>query len=257
MIPQLDLGQSEPVTVVIPAYNEEKWIGHILDVLGQVTELTQIIVVDDGSTDKTAAILYECQQLDRRIHLVRLPVNCGKGGAMLAGANASHNDLIVFLDADLIGLGPEHILALIEPVQLGRCCMTLGIFTGGRWQTDWSHRLTPFLSGQRCLRWSLFRLTPHIATTRWGIELALSLHAWSNCYGVVAISWYGVTHAMRSEKMDNLKACWSHLQMWTDIGKYLVRYLLGQKKSPVQLQPSRVPPDHRDTTGKPETTVMN
>lgn len=244
MISQLDLSQIEPATVVIPAYNEEKRIGHVLDVLGHVTEFTQIIVVDDGSTDKTAAILFEYQQLDRRIHLIRLPINCGKSGAMLAGANASFNDLIVFLDADLIGLCPQHILALIKPVQNGQCHMALGIFNEGRWQTDWSHRLTPFLSGQRCLRWSLFRSTPNAATTRWGIELALSLYAWCNQYPVMAVSWFGVTHAMRSEKMDGLKACWSHLKMWLDIGKYLVRNLPGKKKSPVQLQPTRVSRDH-------------
>ena len=89
---------------------------------------------------------------DARIQLVCLSANQGKGGAMLAGAQVSDNDLIVFLDADLIGLHPENVLALIEPVSNGTCSMTLGIFTQGRFQTDLTHWLTPFLSGQRCLR---------------------------------------------------------------------------------------------------------
>ena len=66
---------------------------------------------------------------DARIQLVCLSANQGKGGAMLAGAQVSNNDLIVFLDADLIGLHPENVLALIEPVNNGKCSMTLGIFT--------------------------------------------------------------------------------------------------------------------------------
>ena len=58
---------------------------------------------------------------DARIQLVCLSANQGKGGAMLAGAQVSDNDLIVFLDADLIGLHPENVLTLIEPVSNGKC----------------------------------------------------------------------------------------------------------------------------------------
>jgi glycosyltransferase involved in cell wall biosynthesis len=219
----------EPVTAVIPAYNEEAYIGETLEILRSVESLTQILVVDDCSTDETVAIVQAQSDVDQRVRLLTLPTNQGKGDAVLAGANASHNDLTVLLDADLIGLRPQNVLDLIEPVRSFRYGMTLGIFTHGRLQTDWSHRLTPFLSGQRCLRWSLFRDTPGMEGARWGIEVALSLHAWRHQFGVLRVPWSGVTHAMRMEKVKGLDSYVSHLVMWYDISKYVIRHFRLEK----------------------------
>lgn len=235
----------EPVTAVIPAYNEEAYIGEILDVLRSVESLTQIIVVDDCSTDETAAIVQAQSDVDERVQLLALPANQGKAGAVVTGANASRNDLIVCLDADLIGLRPENVLDLIEPVRSFGCGMTLGIFVHGRFRTDWSHKLTPFLSGQRCLRWSLFRNTPGIADARWGIEVALSLYAWHHQYFVLQVPWHGVTHAMRTEKMKGLDSYVSHLVMWRDIGKYVIRHLRHWDKPSRRRSTRKAPAMHR------------
>lgn len=222
--------RERPVTAIIPAYNEAQHIGTLLDVLCQVGVLSEIIVVDDCSTDTTAEIVRTYCHQNGRIRLVSLPFNLGKGGALAAGAQASKNDLLVFLDADLFDLQPRHILDLIEPVRSGVCNMTLGIFKGGRLQTDLSHRLTPFLSGQRCLRWSLFQHTPEIVAARWGAEVALSLYARQNKLQIQIVPWRGVTHVMRPEKTRGLEGYWSHLRMWLDIGKYLLRHLATRRE---------------------------
>lgn len=222
--------REKPVTAIIPAFNEAQHISRVLEVLGQVDVLSEIIVVDDCSKDATADIVRSYCQIDRRIHLVSLHLNQGKGGAMVAGAQTSKNDLIVFLDADLINLQPEHVLSLITPVRSGDCSMSLGIFKGGRFQTDWSHRLTPFLSGQRCLRWSLFQHTPEIASSRWEVEVALSLFARQNRLSVQIVPWLGVTHVMRPEKLSGLEGYLSHFHMWADIGKYLLCQLTASKE---------------------------
>lgn len=224
----------QPVTAIIPAHNEEKHLGAVLAALRQVEALTQIIVVDDGSVDETAKVVHAGYRLDKRTQLVHLPVNQGKGKAMLAGITKRYNDLLLFLDADLLGLRPENITALLEPVQRGEEAMTIGIFRDGRGPTDWSHKLTPFLSGQRCLRWSLFADTPDIDATRWSIEMSLSLHAWRRGYSVSLVPWSGVTHVMRSEKTNKAEAVWSHLQMWLEIGKYAVRQLFAKVTGPAR-----------------------
>lgn len=239
----------EPVCAVIPAYNEEDYIGTVLDVLINVEDLAQILVVDDGSADATSQIVRQYAQQDARVNLLCLAQNLGKGGAMVAGAETVEQDLVLFLDADLKGLRPEHVRALCAPVCWGECDMTLGLFTQGRRQTDWSHRLTPFLSGQRCLRWSLYRDAPELGQARWGVEVALSLYAWHHQHTVQKIFWPGVTHAMRMEKQHGLGGYWSHLKMWLDIGRYFSRYflfqsLLGQGRNEMSM-PARLPQSAR------------
>ncbi|MCI0395343.1 MAG: glycosyltransferase family 2 protein [Chloroflexi bacterium] len=232
----------ESVTAVIPAYNEAQRIGAILNVLQNVHELSQIVVVDDGSTDNTAAIVHRWRELDPRVLLKCLPENQGKGGAMVAGAETSANDIVTFLDADLVGIKPDHIQALIEPVKSGQCAMSLGLFNNGRRTTDLSHELIPFLSGQRCLRWSLFRAAPDLASTRWGIEVALSLYASRRAYPIRTVLWNGVTHAMRVEKGSFLAGCWSYWQMWSDIASYVLKRLsnLGRSKKETRVYIQRM-----------------
>jgi polyisoprenyl-phosphate glycosyltransferase len=218
----------EAVSVVIPAFNEEDHIGIVLDVLLCVKNLSRILVVDDGSTDRTCTVVEAYCRRDSRISLLALDHNLGKGGAMAAGAEFLQEDLILFLDADLIYLRPENVEALCAPVSEGRCDMAYALFAHGRIHTDLSHRFVPFLSGQRCLRWSLFRDAPELGQARWGVEVALNLHAWHSGYRVQTVCWEGVSHSSRVEKLKGLKGYLSHLEMWLDIGRYYGRHFLFQ-----------------------------
>ncbi|MBK8905198.1 MAG: glycosyltransferase [Anaerolineaceae bacterium] len=210
------------ITAVIPAFNEAKHINRVLDPLSSMPQLNEIIVVDDGSVDDTAAVVRAYRAADERIQLVSLPHNVGKGGAIMAGIQASCPDLLVLLDADLIDLRPSHILSLVRPVQQRRCAMTLGIFKNGRQQTNLSHRYFYFLSGQRCLRWSAFGHSAAFHETRWGIEMAFNLTAWQRGLRVQQVPWEGVSHTMRLEKMPGLSKYWTYVEMWGDIMKFLL-----------------------------------
>lgn len=91
------------ISVVIPAFNEEKRIGETLaDLTAYFTERMpidyEIIVVDDGSTDQTGSVIK--QYLDEHIHLLTLPVNQGKGGALKEGFWRTRHEAVLFLDAD-------------------------------------------------------------------------------------------------------------------------------------------------------------
>jgi hypothetical protein len=107
--------------------------------------------------------------------------------------------------------------------------MTLGLFSAGRLLTDWSHRVTPFLSGQRCLRWSLYQSTPDLSASRWGAEVALSLHAWRNHYPVSNVVWQGVTHVMQSEKNDRSRGILSYGRMYLEILNYVSKHMVERK----------------------------
>ncbi|MCA9968823.1 MAG: glycosyltransferase family 2 protein [Anaerolineales bacterium] len=209
-------------TAVIPAYNEADHIERVLRPLSSIPVIQQVIVVDDGSVDDTAGVVCAYARHDARVQLVRLPQNVGKGGALLAGIHASSTDLVVLLDADLLHLRGAHVEALIAPVWQRRCAMTLGIFENGRQQTNLSHRLFSFLSGQRCLRWPAFQRTAALHAsalddTRWGIEMALNLVAWQQKLTVQHVPWDGVSHTMRLEKLPGPRKYWTYVEMWADI----------------------------------------
>jgi len=213
-------------TAVIPAYNEAHHIERVLDPLSHVPQLKQIIVVDDGSVDDTAVVVEAYRAKDERVRLLRLERNRGKGGAVMAGIQASTTDVVVLLDADLINLRAAHISALMGPVQQHRCAMTLGIFRNGRQRTNVSHRYFYFLSGQRCLRWSAFHHTAALRDARWGIEMGLNLVARQQKLPVQQVPWEGVTHMMRLEKMSGPRKYWTYAEMWADILKISASYSL-------------------------------
>lgn len=222
--PAFEPTQPQTVTVIVPAYNEATRIWTVLDTICAVRSVTQILVIDDASEDATAAVVGQYAQIDSRVCLLRHSVNRGKATAMLVGAMASTNDVLTFVDADLVGLRSQNLVDLITPVQTGVSAMTLGVFTQGRRQTAHAQRLMPFLSGQRCLRWHLFRTTPGLYMAGWGLEVALSLYAWHQHYPVALVQWPGVTHITRRKKMTKLQG---HLASW-DRWLAIAQYLSGQ-----------------------------
>jgi glycosyltransferase involved in cell wall biosynthesis len=135
------------VTVVIAAYNAEKFIQETLDsVFGQSLENIELIVVDDGSTDATPKILAAIS--DRRLVVLRQK-NAGVSAARNAGLAAARAPYIFFLDADDI-LMPDALRALVTT--LGRMPERVACFAHHvRIAEDGAP-----LSGDADLRWKLF-----------------------------------------------------------------------------------------------------
>lgn len=89
--------QMDTVSVVIPAYNSEKFIGDAIEsVINQSHAVNQIIVVDDGSTDGTKDVLEKYQN---QIEVVR-QMNAGPSAARNTGIKRAHGEYICFLDSD-------------------------------------------------------------------------------------------------------------------------------------------------------------
>ena len=165
------------IAAIIPTYNEALNISGVLDALRASPILDEIILVDDGSRDKTVEILREAASHDPRIKILQHEKNKGKGQAIFTGWAATCASILVLLDADLKNLKPEHIQVLLEPVLERRADMTLGLFRGGHLNTDLSHWFTPFLTGQRALRSELLKHISHTAAAGYGFEVALTVAA--------------------------------------------------------------------------------
>ncbi len=103
------------LSIVIPAFNEESRIGPTLEKVLEFVATreggAEVIVVDDGSGDRTAATVDPFRE--RGVTLLRLPGNRGKGAAVRAGVSASRGDTVLLSDADLST--PIAELARLEP----------------------------------------------------------------------------------------------------------------------------------------------
>lgn len=112
-------------SVVVPAYNAERYIGEcLLSVVRQTKKPYEIVVVDDGSTDKTAEIVE-----DFNIKLVSHRRNLGIGAARQTGASKTKGDYVCFLSAD--DCYHPLYLELVNRLADGKC----GVFTN-YWRCD-------------------------------------------------------------------------------------------------------------------------
>lgn len=90
----------ELISIVIPAYNAEKTIQRAIDsLLKQTYKNIEVIVINDGSHDRTAAVCAEIEQTDTRVKLVSIN-NAGVSNARNVGIDNCHGEYIAFLDAD-------------------------------------------------------------------------------------------------------------------------------------------------------------
>jgi glycosyltransferase involved in cell wall biosynthesis len=119
------------ISVIIPAYNEARTIAGAVAEVARLAAFPdkEIIVVDDGSTDGTAAALVGLAA--PAVTLVTLPCNRGKGAAIRAGLERAHGEIVVIQDADL-EYSPADYPLLLEPIVTGKADVVFGSrFVGG------------------------------------------------------------------------------------------------------------------------------
>lgn len=108
------------VSVVIPVYNEEESLPELFHELMEVMEKTtphfELVFVDDGSWDRSSAILGEFAARDRRVRVLSFEENCGQSAAFAAGFRAASGQVVVTMDADLQN-DPRDIPLLLEKIK--------------------------------------------------------------------------------------------------------------------------------------------
>jgi glycosyltransferase involved in cell wall biosynthesis len=114
------------LAVLMPAYNEEATLEIILHHVLTRPEVGQVIAVDDGSTDRTWAILQAAAARDKRVTAVRQETNAGKGAALRRAISEIRRPFAIVQDADL-EYDPRDYPALLAPLMEGRADAVYGV----------------------------------------------------------------------------------------------------------------------------------
>jgi glycosyltransferase involved in cell wall biosynthesis len=126
------MGQVE-LSFVVPAYNEEKFIEDTLGTIDEVVKnkklLYEIVVVDDGSEDKTLAKATTYARRNGHVKVLSYPGNVGKGHAVKTGFMQTNGDVVVFADSDM-EIDLRTILSYIDALKHG------DIVIASKWHPD-------------------------------------------------------------------------------------------------------------------------
>jgi len=215
------------VAAIVPAYNEGKTIGNVLKTLKLAKELDEIIVVSDGSTDQTAQI-----SKSFGVRVLEGPEREGKGKAMQKGVKNTDADIIVFFDADLIGLTPEHVSQLVQPSLKGEAEMVVGIRDRIGETPLFLLKIDPLLAfgGERALKREIFENLPERFSRGFEIETALNFYCQVNKLLVKYVKLKGLKMIIKEKKYGFLKGFWERLKMEFKIFKVRILLLFHKKE---------------------------
>jgi glycosyltransferase involved in cell wall biosynthesis len=204
------------VAAVIPAWNEAETVGAVVYAALDARLVDDVVVVDNASTDGTADAA-----ASHGARVVHEP-KAGKGEAMRTGVAAADADVIVFLDADLVGLRPHHVDALVASVVANEADMACGLFDRGPVANPIFLEGLPVLTGQRAMRRELFEWLDLRDVRGYRVEAALNSlvaqRGLRRCDQVLPGLW----HRTKEEKLASpvvgffvklamlVSACWSY-----------------------------------------------
>jgi glycosyltransferase involved in cell wall biosynthesis len=116
------LDEQPIISVLVPAFNEESRIFQTVTSILQDNRIHEVIVIDDGSTDHTAA---EAKRAGAKV--IRSEKNLGKGGALNLGLQNITGEILLLLDADL-GTSAREGSKLLDPILQNKADLTIGRF---------------------------------------------------------------------------------------------------------------------------------
>lgn len=222
---------TQSVSIIIKAYNEQANISRVLRALSPITWIDEIIVVDDGSTDKTADKVRVFK--NKRFKLIQNKKNLGMGGAMATGIKAAKSDLLLFLDADLVGLKEEHLLEILAPILFTRKAdLVLGVFALKKLSKDPStkiaNRFLPMIAGQRAIWRKNLPPIRKIAKSRYGADLLIARHVNKKRRVVVKLNELSQVTKEKKAGKDLSAAFKARIKMYREIIKVFAEEAVDQ-----------------------------
>ena len=185
------------ISIIIPAYNEENKIKDTLESIKDIKEIDEIIVVDDGSSDKTSEVAKSVKS--DKINVITQSQNRGKGYALNNGLKEAMKkaDIIGFLDGDL-GNTASEVEKLITPIINNECDVTIAKFAPAKKKGGLGFvknlakesvkemtgvELTSTLSGQRIFKKEVLEIFDEIPFG-YGVEVGMTIDILKNNFKI-------------------------------------------------------------------------
>jgi glycosyltransferase involved in cell wall biosynthesis len=179
------------VSAIVPAFNEEGWVGKTVETLQCIPEISQVIVIDDGSADNTALEAWNAGAT-----VCRNILNRGKSQALRDGVNIARGEILVFVDADLKETALEvrklinailedeadMIIAFIKSSRKAGLGLARSLAYWGIWYHTGQKMLSP-LSGQRVIKRCLWE-SLNFQAEGFAAEVALTIESIKRGYRV-------------------------------------------------------------------------
>lgn len=223
------------ISAIIAAYNEEKTIAEVLGVLTRNELIDEIIVVSDGSTDRTVEIARSFE-----VTTIALRENRGKGYAMRVGVDYAGHDVLFFVDGDMFNLTDEHIESLLRPVLRNQCDMNIGVRSRGPIRNFFhlQMKVGPVLSGIRVMRRRVWETVPVRYQERFKIEAALNFFCSRARYRQQQTVIYDLGHLIKESKRGLFPGLTARWEMSREV--FLLHwdlYLFEMWRSDVEHEP--------------------
>lgn len=206
------------VSCLIPAYNEGNRIASILAIVYNHPLINEVIVINDCSTDNTSEVVMEY----KNIHLINNSKNKGKSATIVAGIKEATGYILCLIDADLIGLTPENITNLIEPVISDKADVSISVRRISLIM-DKIYKVIgmDFISGERVFKKSLIQnhLEEIVCLPRFGIETFLNKIFIKNKTRIKIVFWDNVRSPLKSKKFGFIEGTKREISMFSNILK--------------------------------------
>lgn len=200
------------ISCIVCAYNEADRIRHILNAVRGHPALSEVIVVNDGSTDDTEARLAG----EPGIRLISYAPNQGKTHALGRGIAAAQGEFLMLLDADLCGITASDIQALADPVLQGRTDVSISL----RRNSLALYRALglDFVSGERVIPAELVRAASETMTRlpRWGGEVFINSLIIRERLAIAVVDWPRVFNIRKYRKIGRWRGLFAELTMIGD-----------------------------------------
>ncbi|HCC22508.1 hypothetical protein A2480_00770 [Candidatus Uhrbacteria bacterium RIFOXYC2_FULL_47_19] len=218
-------GELLKVAAIVPAHNEEGRVGDVVQVLVSSGMFSQVVVVDDGSSDRTAM---EAELAGATVLLISK--NIGKASAMVRGVAATTTPVVCFFDADLLGLTVDHVRSVVSPVVRGELVMNVGLCDRNT-VANWFARRLPLVSGQRALRRDVFESVPHHQMVGYGAEMAFDQYCRSNHQSIGVVVLKGLGFVRKIQKVGFFYGLVQYIRMILQLIVWLLMVKLTVRRS--------------------------